>query len=83
MPRYDGPIIDTHHHIWRRTDVSWLADPPVPRMFGDYFGLRRDYPVEEWMNERSKEELVGLLTKAEELFKERENGELSYNRSIA
>src|SRR5919112_727634 len=51
MPLYSGPMIDTHHHIWRRNDVAWLADPPVPRMFGDYFGLRRDYGVEEWMND--------------------------------
>lgn len=51
MARYSGPFIDTHHHIWNRKDVSWLADPPIPRMFGDYFGLRRDYPVEEWMND--------------------------------
>jgi predicted TIM-barrel fold metal-dependent hydrolase len=48
---YNGPAIDTHHHIWRRKDVGWLADPPIPRMFGDYFGLRREYPVEEWMND--------------------------------
>ncbi|MEP7029442.1 MAG: amidohydrolase family protein [Pseudolabrys sp.] len=48
---YSGPVIDTHHHIWQRKDVSWLADPPIPRMFGDYFGLRRDYPVEEWIND--------------------------------
>lgn len=51
MPAYSGPFIDTHHHIWLRKDVSWLADPPIPRMFGDYFGLRRDYPVEEWIND--------------------------------
>jgi predicted TIM-barrel fold metal-dependent hydrolase len=48
---YGGPVIDTHHHIWLRRDVGWLADPPVPRMFGDYFGIRRDYPVEEFINE--------------------------------
>ena len=41
---YKGPAIDTHHHIWLRKDVAWLADPPIPRMFGDYFGIRRDYP---------------------------------------
>ena len=46
---YSGPVIDTHHHIWLRSDVGWLADPPIPRMFGDYFGIRRDYPVEEFM----------------------------------
>jgi len=51
MALYTGPMIDTHHHIWRRKDVRWLADPPIPRMFGDYFGLRRDYSVEEWMND--------------------------------
>ena len=49
MTLYDGPMIDTHHHIWLRKDVAWLADPPIPRMFGDYFGIRRDYTVEEWM----------------------------------
>ena len=51
MTRYAGPIIDTHHHIWLRKDVAWLKDPPIPRMFGDYFGLRRDYTVEEWMHD--------------------------------
>jgi predicted TIM-barrel fold metal-dependent hydrolase len=51
MAPYSGPVIDTHHHIWLRKDVAWLADPPIPRMFGDYFGLRRDYPVEEWIND--------------------------------
>ena len=51
MALYSGPMIDTHHHIWLRKDVGWLADPPIPRMFGDYFGIRRDYPVEEWMND--------------------------------
>jgi predicted TIM-barrel fold metal-dependent hydrolase len=48
---YSGPAIDTHHHIWLRKDVAWLADPPIPRMFGDYFGIRRDYPVEEFIND--------------------------------
>ena len=48
---YGGPVIDTHHHIWLRKDVGWLADPPIPRMFGDYFGIRRDYPVEEFVDD--------------------------------
>jgi predicted TIM-barrel fold metal-dependent hydrolase len=51
MPLYDGPMIDTHHHVWLRKDVAWLADPAPPRMFGDYFGIRRDYTVEEWMRD--------------------------------
>lgn len=51
MSAYTGLVIDTHHHIWLRKDVAWLADPPIPRMFGDYFGIRRDYPVEEFIQE--------------------------------
>jgi len=51
MARYNGTVVDTHHHIWLRKDVAWLADPPIPRMFSDYFGIRRDYPVEEWMHD--------------------------------
>ena len=65
MPAYSGPIIDTHHHIWLRKDVAWLADPPIPRMFGDYFGLRRDYPVEEWIND-----IVPQIQKTAELVHE-------------
>ena len=43
------PIIDAHHHIWRLADLPWLSGPPVPRIFGDYAALRRDYPVEEFV----------------------------------
>ena len=49
MAAYTGSVIDTHHHIWRR------VDPPIPRMYGDYFGLRRDYPIEEFMREAGEE----------------------------
>jgi hypothetical protein len=39
---------------WRLT-LQRLADPPIPRMYGEYFGLRRDYPVEEWINDIAPE----------------------------
>jgi predicted TIM-barrel fold metal-dependent hydrolase len=58
MTAYNGPVIDTHHHIWLRKDISWLADPPIPRMFGDYFGIRRDYPIEEFINDVTPESVV-------------------------
>ena len=51
MIRYTGPVIDAHHHIWMRKDVAWLRDPPIIRAIGDFFGLRRDIPVEEWMHD--------------------------------
>ena len=45
------PVIDAHHHIWRVSEVPWLAGPQVPRIFGDYGALRRDYPVGEFIGE--------------------------------
>ncbi len=58
MPLYDGPIIDTHHHLWRHKDVAWLNPPVTPKLFGDYFGLRRDFPIEELLNDIVPEKVV-------------------------
>ncbi len=39
-------IIDAHHHIWRQADLPWLSGPMLPRIFGPYESIRRDYPPE-------------------------------------
>ena len=44
-------IIDSHHHIWRQTDLKWLQGPMQPRIFGDYESIRRDYPIEEYLDD--------------------------------
>jgi len=41
-------IIDSHFHIWRQKDQPWLVGPMVPRIFGPYEAIRRDYPIEEF-----------------------------------
>lgn len=43
------PIIDSHFHIWRQADQPWLVGPMVPRIFGPYEPIRRDYPIEEFL----------------------------------
>lgn len=43
-----APIIDAHHHIWELKRVPWLAGPILPRIFGEYSALRRDYLTEEF-----------------------------------
>lgn len=45
----DEPIVDAHFHIWRLAATPWLAGPPVPRIFGAYEPLRRDYLIEEYL----------------------------------
>lgn len=44
-------IVDAHHHIWRQKDLPWLVGPMVPRIFGPYDALRRDYPIEEFLSD--------------------------------
>ncbi|HEY5209046.1 MAG TPA: amidohydrolase family protein [Stellaceae bacterium] len=44
----DLPIVDGHHHLWRRDDLPWLSGPTAPRIFGPYEAIRRDYPIEEF-----------------------------------
>src|SRR4051812_30096516 len=46
---YAGPIVDAHHHIWRKADLPWLAGEMVPRIFGPYESIRRDYLIEEYL----------------------------------
>jgi predicted TIM-barrel fold metal-dependent hydrolase len=42
------PTIDAHHHIWRLKDLPWLSGPQVPRIFGPYQPICRDYPIDEY-----------------------------------
>ncbi len=45
------PIVDAHHHIWRQKDVPWLVGPMLPRIFGPYEPIRRDYPISEYLSD--------------------------------
>ena len=42
-------MIDSHHHIWRQHDLPWLLGPEVPRIFGRYESIKRDYTIGEYL----------------------------------
>jgi len=42
------PIVDAHHHLWRKADLPWLSGPMVQRIFGEYEAIRRDYLFDEF-----------------------------------
>jgi predicted TIM-barrel fold metal-dependent hydrolase len=44
-------LVDAHHHLWRRRDLPWLNGPMVPRIFGPYDAIRRDYLAGEYAAE--------------------------------
>ncbi|WP_420135309.1 amidohydrolase family protein [Rhodopseudomonas sp.] len=45
------PTIDGHHHIWRLKDLTWLSGPQVPRIFGPYEPICRDYTIDEYRSD--------------------------------
>jgi predicted TIM-barrel fold metal-dependent hydrolase len=45
------PTIDAHHHIWRLDDLPWLSGAQVPRIFGPYQPICRDYPIDEYRSD--------------------------------
>lgn len=44
-------MIDAHHHIWRQNDLPWLLGPEQPRIFGPYKAIKRDYLIEEYLDD--------------------------------
>jgi predicted TIM-barrel fold metal-dependent hydrolase len=45
------PTIDAHHHIWRLDDLPWLSGPQLPRIFGPYQPICRDYSIDEFRSD--------------------------------
>jgi predicted TIM-barrel fold metal-dependent hydrolase len=46
-------IVDAHHHVWRVKDMPWLSGPMVPRIFGPYEPIKRDYLIDEYVADAS------------------------------
>jgi predicted TIM-barrel fold metal-dependent hydrolase len=44
-------VVDAHLHVWRLADLPWLHGPMVPRIFGAYEAIRRDYPITEYLGD--------------------------------
>lgn len=55
------PCIDAHHHIWELKRIPWLAGPMLPRIFGEYSALRRDYPVDAFKRDLAPHGITGSV----------------------
>lgn len=54
-------MIDAHHHIWRQNDLAWLLGPMQPRIFGPYEPIRRDYLIEEYLQDIAGSGITGSV----------------------
>jgi hypothetical protein len=44
-------IVDTHHHLWDLCShyYPWLTDKILPKLYGDYAPIRRDYLIGDFL----------------------------------
>lgn len=59
--RYDGPIVDAHHHFWepRRNFHPWLSGTEtIPFRYGDYSAIKGDYLPEHYLADAAGHEVV-------------------------
>jgi predicted TIM-barrel fold metal-dependent hydrolase len=77
------PLVDAHHHIWRQADLVWLQGAPQPRIFGEYAAIRRDYPIEEYVNEARAAGVVRSVYVQTNWPAGREEEEVAWVQSVA
>lgn len=77
------PTIDAHHHIWRQADLPWLKGPMLPRIFGPYEPLRRDYPIDEFLADCAGLGIVGSVYVQANWAKEQAVEEVAWVQAVA
>jgi predicted TIM-barrel fold metal-dependent hydrolase len=77
------PIIDAHHHIWRRKDLPWLDGPMQPRIFGPYEAIQRDYPIREFLSDIAGSDVVKSVYVQANWAKHRFEDEVAYVQQAA
>jgi predicted TIM-barrel fold metal-dependent hydrolase len=77
------PIVDAHHHIWRRKDLPWLDGPMQPRIFGPYEAIRRDYPIREFLSDVAGSNVVKSVYVQANWAKDRFEDEVAYVQQAA
>jgi predicted TIM-barrel fold metal-dependent hydrolase len=77
------PIVDAHHHIWRQVDLPWLQGPTVPRIFGPYDGVKRDYLIGEYQQDIAGTGVAKSIYVQANWPKDRALAEVAWVQSVA
>lgn len=81
---YDGPIIDTHHHIWEVANYPWLLAPMSPKIFGDsYEPLRHDYLIDDLLADFGAHNIVKSVHVQAHYNPSNPVGETKYLQAVA
>ena len=76
-------IIDAHHHIWRLSETPWLQSPQVPRIFGAYEAIRRDYGIADYLADATPSGVVKSVFVQVNVAPGKEVDEVAWVQSVA
>jgi predicted TIM-barrel fold metal-dependent hydrolase len=76
-------IVDAHHHVWRQADLPWLSGPMQPRIFGPYGPIRRDYLIDEFLEDLAGTGVVKSVYVQANWPKERFEDEVAWVQQVA
>ena len=77
------PVVDSHHHIWNLADLPWLNGPPVPRIFGEYSAIRRDYTIGEYQEDIASSHVIKSVYVQANWAPEKAEDEVAWAQSVA
>lgn len=86
MTRYDGPIVDAHHHFWEPSlgRNPWLLpDARIPFRYGPYDSIKRDYFPPDLLQDAAGFRIVGTVTMETEWDADDPVGEMDHLAGIA
>jgi L-fuconolactonase len=76
-------IVDGHFHIWNQQDLPWLVGPMQPRIFGPYDAIRRNYTIEEYLQDAAASNLTKSVYVQTNWAPERFEEEVAWVQAIA
>lgn len=86
MSRYEGPIVDAHHHFWEPElgRQPWLRpDAHIPFRYGDYESIKRSYLPPDLLRDAEGFRIVGTVTMETEWELDDPVGEMHYTEALA
>ena len=85
MSKYDGPIVDAHHHFWEPElgRQPWLLpEAQIPFRYGDYSSIKRSYLPPDLLTDAKNFKLVGTVTMETEWDEDDPVGEMRYMQDM-
>lgn len=88
MTRYEGALVDAHHHFWEPAagQQPWLRPGVrIPFRYGDYESIKRDYLPQQLRDDAASAglRLVGCVTMETEWRDDDPLGEIAHIESVA